>query len=214
MLKCPTYLGSLNPIALNADEQAMYWNKARRSNCNFQTMASSSYFNPRLKLNHWPLLKWENPNMITYFMTGAWSASSGWSRITKMSCDHNTFTPQCHPFLFLITFTFIRCIHFFLTLFFPPPLTLLPRNNFLVGIFQFLSHRHSMDRPLLISRLPRSAIPETTFPFLISYFFLSVLPSCSSGSPCNNFLVRFFQFLTSTDLLTASRTLCAFCLSC
>ena len=41
---------------------------------------------------------------------------------------------------FLLTFTFIRCIHFFLTLFFPPPLTLLPRNNFLVGIFQFLSH--------------------------------------------------------------------------
>ena len=88
MLKRPTYFGSLNPIALNADEQAMYWNKARRSNCNFQTMASSSYFNPRLKLNHWPLLKWENPNMITYFMTGAWSASSRWSRMTKMSCDH------------------------------------------------------------------------------------------------------------------------------
>ena len=107
---------------------------------------------------------------------------------------HNTFTPQWHPFLFLITFTFIRCIHFFLTLFFPPPLTLLPRNNFLVGIFQFLSHRHSMDRPLLISRLPRSAIPETTFPFLASYFFLSVLPSCSSGSPCYHVIISWSDF--------------------
>ena len=55
------------------------------------------------------------------------------------------------------------------------------------------------------------------FPFSRILFFLvctSLLQLRLSLLPCNNFLVRFFQFLTSTDLLTVSRTLCTFCLSC